>query len=329
MVAGALYLRSRGGGEGVPIIDRDEPVVVVCARELADVCTDLRSPEIDVRTEDAGATAEALTAGTVTDVDAWLVTEPWPSIVRDRRQRAAEPPLLGDVGAPLGRSPVVVAMWAERAAVLQESCDDDVFDCLGQAAGGTWADAGGRKAWGVVKPALPSPTASGVGLNALGAAAGSRIGRLDFSTRDLEDGDFQSWLTDLKAAVPPNMNTATNLVSNMIAIGPSQVDAVGTVEAQAAPLLARAQNRFGPIELMYPQPMVTVDVVLAPLQGSDDRVREVVAEVAPAVLAQAGWRVEGQQAAQGVPDEPALGPAPQAPPAGALEALRTVWGEIR
>jgi hypothetical protein len=328
MVAGALYVRSRGDGGGIPVITRDEPLTVVCATDLADVCRLLPEDGVTVQTQDAAATADALTQSPPPDIDGWLVTAPWPAIVDDRRARAGVPPLFGDVGAPVGRSPVVIAMWQDRAKVLTDGCDRDIFDCLGAAAAGNWVDIGGEARWGPVKVAHADPSRSGVGLNVIGAATASRLGKLDFNRADLDSDGFLDWFSRLERAVPQNMGAGGNLVGDMVAFGRSQYDAVGAVEAHAAPVLQRSGARGAEVRLFYPQPLVTVDVVLAPLQRSADRVRQVVGSAAPAVLAEAGWRVEGQQPATGVPSEPALGQPPQAPSAGALEALLERWGEV-
>ena len=49
---------------------------------------------------------------------------------------------------------------------------------------------------------------------------------------------------------------------------------------------------------------------------------------AAVALAQAGWRVDGQPLAPGVPDQPTLADDPNVPRAGVLQALRSLWIEI-
>ena len=49
---------------------------------------------------------------------------------------------------------------------------------------------------------------------------------------------------------------------------------------------------------------------------------------AAAALAAAGWRVDGQPAAAGVPDQPALPAESNVPKAGVLQALRSLWIDV-
>ncbi|MDQ3974238.1 MAG: hypothetical protein M3276_07875, partial [Actinomycetota bacterium] len=83
--------------------------------------------------------------------------------------------------------------------------------------------------------------------------------------------------------------------------------------------------------LLHPDPVVTADVILAPLAGSahQDRLRDLVggADVA-AALAAAGWRVQGRPPVPGVPSQLVLPGEPGLPSPGALAALRAVVQEV-
>ncbi len=201
--------------------------------------------------------------------------------------------------------------------------------CLGEAAAtdGGWAAVGGRPEWGPVKPGHASPATDGVGALVLGQAVASWFGRTDLSTVDLEDEAFQRWFTGLERAVPPS---ASSPLTTLLVTGPAAVDAVGTIEAEAGPLLARSARRDA-LSLLYPSPMATADVVLAMPSGdgpAESVSRAVGGDAGKEALAAAGWRVDGQRRAEGVPDSPPLAADDGLPPPGLLEALRARWREV-
>ena len=89
----------------------------------------------------------------------------------------------------------------------------------------------------------------------------------------------------------------------------------------------------GRLTILYPSPLTTADVVLAPVAGSPagGRLMKLMqSDDAAAALAAAGWRVEGQPHAPGVPDQPELAAESNVPKAGVLQALRSLWiGVVR
>ncbi len=82
--------------------------------------------------------------------------------------------------------------------------------------------------------------------------------------------------------------------------------------------------------MRYLEPVAVAEVVLAPLRPGrgSERVQNIVKDRGPAALAQAGWRVAGQQTAAGVPAQPELPSDTNLPIPGVLEALRIRWEEI-
>jgi hypothetical protein len=106
-------------------------------------------------------------------------------------------------------------------------------------------------------------------------------------------------------------------------------DAVGATEAEAGPELARAaRDRQRQLALLYPEPMVTADVVLASVVGADATALDDLATSNDlgAALAQNGWRVPGEPRVKGVRSTPALPPSNGVPDdAGALVALQVTW----
>ena len=331
MIAGALYVRGDlGGGGGVGPLGGDPDASVVCVTELAEVCEALEAEGLTVTVEEAGVTAARLSGATIGDDDAWLTLAPWDAIVAETRQRNTLNPLPRGDGAVYARSPLVTAVWTERAAVLDRRCQPALsWPCVARFAGRRWSDAGGESQWGQVKPGFADPAENATGLLAAGQVASQLLGKSTFSARDIDGDKFLGQLTAIEDAMP-SAGAGPKPFQQQLQFGPGRFDVVVTTEAEAAPLLERSPNRKGQLMLRYLEPVAVANVVLAPLQSADraDRVREVVGEAGLAALAEAGWRVAGQPPARGVPTEPALPAKTNLPSAGALEALRVRWGEI-
>ena len=332
MVVGAIAVRDRLDARE----ERATTVLrLVCATELAAACEAMAETEaagrLEVTIEPAAQTADRLLAAAsgaavAGALDGWLVTAPWPAIVAGGRSRAGLDALVAP-GPVLARSPVVLAMWADRAAVLARHCQATPpgWRCLGDTAGRRWADLGGQVTWGPVKPGHPDPS-SAIGLTVLGAATAGFFGRSDVARSDLEDEGYRSWLTRLERSIT---NRSSSPFEDMLLAGPAAFDVVATVEADAAPLLARSARSDKP-QLIYPAPVATADVVLGTVPGRAARLlADVVAgRVGRRALATAGWRVEGHPLAPGLTGTPALPPGSGLPDPGLLDALRQVAQEI-
>jgi len=314
MVAGSLAVRSR--------LDRSRaesanPLRLVCAAELGPVCDSLDRSRSQVSVESAGATAERLSrsADDPPGVDGWLVPAPWPQIVDGERRARQLAPLFPDISPPLARSPLVIVAQKSLTDRLTSRCGGTVgWKCLGDAAASRLA-----------KPGHPDPSVNAVGALVLGQATAAFFGRSDLSTTDLDDADFTRWLTGLETASPPGASGGSPL-NEMLVTGVAIYDAVGTVEAEAGPVLAVSAAR-DKVALLYPSPMATADVVLAgPGAGNARRSRDVAGgEATRRALAAAGWRVEGVSRAA----EPPLPAGNGLPSPGFLDALRARAREAR
>lgn len=329
MVAGAWTLRQSwdGAGDGVAL-GPSEPLTVICVTELVAACDALRAEGVDVAVEDAATTADRLGSEPEAGAHGWLTLAPWDEIVGDRRDRAGLEPLATGGAVEVGWSPLVMALWEDRAAVLEQRCRDGLaWGCVGRLADRPWEELGGQPTWGTLKAIYPDPGTTASGLLVLGHAATDLFGRADLSTRELDSDRFRDWLDRLTSGVPSGA-PARDVVVAMVRT-PAVADVAGTTEAQAATVVARsAEGRRVPV-LRYPDPPVVTAAVLAPL--ADDRseqLRGMVEQIAGPALARAGWRVEGQPVAEGLdeqltrPDESGL------PSAGALEALRARYEEF-
>jgi hypothetical protein len=329
MVAGSLAVRSA--------LDRDrseaaQVLRLTCGTELDAACS--RMAEQDDRlmltVEPAGVTADRLASvqGADAGLDGWLVPAPWPDIVDGRRRARALPALFAGERPTVARSPLVLAVWKDRAAALGTRCPPPAglgWRCLGEAAGtpGGWSAVGGRPEWGPVKPGHASPDTDGIGLLVLGQAVAGWFGRADLSTADLEDEAFTRWFAGLERAVP---TAAGSPLQSMVVVGPAAFDAAGTIEAEAGPLVAASARRDA-LTLLYPSPMATADVVLA--TAGEQRVASSLRDVVRGddgrrALTDAGWRV----GAGSRPDAPPLAASSGLPSPGLLDALRGRWREV-
>ncbi|HUQ40559.1 MAG TPA: substrate-binding domain-containing protein [Acidimicrobiales bacterium] len=330
MVLGAIAVRNRMDDK--PTLGGEPTrMKLTCATELAAACEAMAADDLDVIVEPASDTAERLTGlpdGARAGLDGWLVPAPWPQIVAEARQRAGRTTVLAAPSAAIGRTPVVVVAWRERAAVLERSCKTPVgWRCIGDAARAqTWKTLGGNELWGPFKPFHADATREASGLVTAAAAAVSFLGRTDFSSADLDEDAFTDWYSELERSLPPTRSTGAAAVQETLATGPSVYDVVGAFESEAQPLVA-ASARRGELQVIYPSPMVTADAVLAgAARGGriDDLARLVTGEEGRRSLADSGWRVEGRPTVG-----PPLPPGNGLPSPGALEALRLKTKEIR
>jgi hypothetical protein len=333
LVVVALWIRGRidengGGGASVRLL---------CTTELEAACTDLsENSDVSVTVEPAGTTAQSLVAlpdNQRPDFDAWLAPSPWPQMVDV--QRRGKQPLFAEPSDPIGRSPLVLAARADRAPVLEATpaCNGKVdWRCLGAVAGRPWTDLpGGQAAWGSVKPGPGDPTLSATALAVASQATSEFLDTTDYARDDLENDQYLDWVSGIERAVPKLPPTAASPFADMLQQLPTATyDVVGTTEADAGPGIAgAAPDRRKALTLLYPEPVVTADVVLtAVAKGpSKDDAEDLAGDNdLAAALARHGWRVPGQSSARGVRDTPALPRGSGLPPdPGALVALQETW----
>jgi hypothetical protein len=307
-------------------------VRLLCTTELEAACAELAEhADVSVTVESAGTTAQSLVAlpdEQRPDFDAWLAPGPWSQMVDV--QRRGKRPVFETPSAPIGRSPFLLVARADRRPVLEATpaCNNTLdWKCLGAVAGRPWTELpGGQPAWGTVKPTFGDPSTSAVALLVLSQATSEFLGTADYSRAELETDEYLDWISGIERAVP---STPANPFLEMLQQLPTATyDVVGTTEAEAAPAIAAAApDRRRELTLLYPEPVVTADVVLAAVAGRDDTVGDLAGDdELAAALARTGWRVPGQPSARGVRDTPALPRASGLPPdPGALVALQETW----
>jgi Bacterial extracellular solute-binding protein len=312
------------GGGGKPRL--------LCVTELEAVCNDLADDnDIEIEVKPAGVSVDEIASlpdDQLRDLgfDGWLTFSRDAEIATQRRERNTFAPATGDPTNPIARSPLVIGILRDRAAALSDACGNDVtWKCVGDFAGRPWSDAGGAATWGRVKPAHANPETTGEGLLVIGQAATNFYdGRTDLSIDDYASDQFLAWFSRLEDAVHP--------VPFEQIFTPGIVDIVGTFESVAGPALAAAtRDSRERVRLLYPAPVATADVVYVPAldaDGADDLGDLLAGDDGRAALARAGWRVDGELRAAGVPATPPLPPRENLPDAGSLQALLETWREV-
>jgi hypothetical protein len=290
---------STGGGTG--------QLRLICSPDLDSVCRSL-GRDLDISLEEPGATTDSFAKAGLTRVDGWLTLEPWPDIVEAARQQAGLPPAMS-IRHALGRSPIGLAVWPERLAVLRRSCPAPItWHCIGDVAGKVqWTAVGGDPGWGLIKVGVPDPMNDATGLAAVAAATAGYFGRTDVSSLDLQDDTYRSWLRGFARASKnvPFLDTA-------LAAGPSLGDGITTIGAVGAAVLRSSARPDKPV-LLYPAPVASADVVLGSAKTDRGRrLARLVDDRLAAALRTAGWQPPTNQAS-GLPS------------AALVDALRSAW----
>lgn len=313
MVGGALAIRStidddNGGGS-----NGDGTLRLLCASELANVCDELdRIDGVEVDQVDAGSVTDD--SDQLGDYDGWLTFERSAQRVRQARERAQLDPVIERASAPIARSPVIIAIAQQRAEVLAEHCGGDItWQCIGDVGGTPWQSIGGSITWGDVKPAHADPEDTAEGLVIIGQQAAHFFGRENLSTFDFEDDGFLDWLGNVK---PPEL--VSNGFDGLLTTRSATYDVVATLEARTDTALAQRER----VELIYPAPVATADVVYASVVDGDSELFDIVTgDDGQDALLSAGFRLDDE-------GEPGLPRDSNLPPAGALEALLQTWREV-
>jgi hypothetical protein len=233
MVAAALAVRaamdgggSRGGGGA-----GGGGFVLVCARELGELCDDL-----EATAEAANVTADRLiNLGRDEDpeLDAWLVPGPWPQMVDSVRDLSGQPPLFSDTET-VGSSPLVVV---SRGAM--EDCAPE-WTCV----------ADGGHAVGA------PPISDATGVIARAAPLTARIGDTDYGRAQIEQEG--GWLTGLSERLDRSKFQAGTL--RRFLTTPGSADAFVTTAAAA--------STAGVSTTVRPSPPVEVALTLGRREGA-------------------------------------------------------------
>lgn len=239
LIVGAVVVRGMLDDDGGGGASDGGPVRVVCGEEVRAACDGLGSSH-SVTIEDTATTASSLRTADADDpgVDIWVVPSPWPDIVDGDRERAGLPALFGEP-VQLGRS--------ELAAIVPESIGPCDWACLGRRATDDLR-VGGR------------PLDTGLGVLHLAAFTAGRLGTTTYASNDL-DTAAQAFVRGLADGVDGVPNPVTRLLQIR-----ASYDVALTHRAEAETILAGAsEDRRAGLEVTYPEPMLSLVAVAAPI----------------------------------------------------------------
>lgn len=305
-----------------------EPLVLACPRLVAEAC---RSADLDdgvtVRVEAAGTTATSWAEGPQSGPDAWLVPEPWPGAADTLAGRQADE--AAPVVAGLASSPLVIAVWEDRADALVSACGGSLtWRCVGEQAGTPWSELGATGVPGTVRPAHGDPRTDALGGVVLAQAAASFLQNPDAGSQQLQTPEFRSWFGDLERAVPSSVLQSSDLITDLR----TQRKALADVAGLPAALVPEGTD----LRVVQPAEPALAELVLAFAPRHSDAAAELGERLrAPlgAALAEAGW--DTAETAAGTDDAGAddAGSAAAAddglPSGGFLVALQEAFEETR
>jgi hypothetical protein len=300
-----------GGGGG----SASGPLRLVCVREVRAACEQLadEDDDVEVTIASAGSTLDELTApdfrGSQSPYDAWVALEPLPELVDAQRQQEGDDEVLAE-GTPLASSDVVLVAANDRAEALSSACgepsDPDSDDlvvsvrCVADAAGGPWSEVGGQTIWGALRFGFVEPGSRAEGQAVLGQLATAWFADADppLTADEYASNDFAGGFTSFLGGVAGEVDTSSSggtPLQKLVQRGPSAFGVVATLAATADQAISgtRAEDT---LTVLYPSPMATAVVTLAPVGGAPGAgdADELVDPLRDA-LAATGWDVDDPQ----------------------------------
>jgi serine/threonine-protein kinase len=189
----------------------------------------------------------------------------------------------------LAMTPMVFLMWKQRYEPFIKKYGKVSFKTLGMAMRepGGWGTIAGKPEWGLFKFSHTHPLKSNSGMLCLVMMAYEYTGKergLDVS--DITDSAFQAWMRGFESSLarPGGAGTLANSTGNqmreMVLRGPSQYDCLLLYENLAIDYLQEARDRWGELQVVYPEPSMWNEnpYYILDVPWSDDRKRAAAEE---------------------------------------------------
>ncbi len=184
-------------------------------------------------------------------------------------------PLIGsgaDAPQPLLISPLVFAVWQDRADVLKKNSGGanltwkSIHAAVVSNQG--WPAVGGKSEWGFVKLGHTDPTKSNSGIQALLLMTMEFYGKTSgLTVEDILKPDYQTFIKEVEGGVPKFEESTGDFMTDMVRFGPSKYDIAVVYENLAISQLANAQGRWGNLTVEYPATTLWSDHPVALLSG--------------------------------------------------------------
>jgi hypothetical protein len=177
-----------------------------------------------------------------------------------------------DAPQPLLLTPLVFAVWEDRAQVLQGASSGGgqlTWKAIHKAvtAKGGWPAVGGKAGWGFVKLGHTDPTRSNSGLQALVLMALEHFGTQTVTVEQLLDPKFQQFVKEIELGVTKLEPSTGTFMTDMLRFGPSKYDIALVYESLAVSQLDNAQGRWGSLHIYYPSVTIWNDHPVAILDA--------------------------------------------------------------
>jgi ABC-type Fe3+ transport system substrate-binding protein len=180
-------------------------------------------------------------------------------------------PTAGDAAPqPLLLTPLVFAVWEDRAKVLRDSAGGQLtWKAIHKAvtAKGGWPAIGGKPGWGFVKLGHTDPNRSNSGLQALVLMALEHFGTQAVTAEHPLDAKFQEFVKEIELGVTKLEPSTGTFMTDMLRFGPSKYDIALVYESLAVSQLDNAQGRWGSLHIYYPSVTIWSDHPVAILDA--------------------------------------------------------------
>lgn len=182
-------------------------------------------------------------------------------------------PLTGDLAPqPLLLTPLVFAVWEDRAKVLLEGSAGDVLSWKqihkAVASPKGWPAVGGKPGWGFVKLGHTDPNKSNSGMQAIVLMAYEYFNTTtNLTVEQMLDPGFQDFVKQIEDGIPHFESSTGTFMTEMIRFGPSKYDIALVYESLAISQLENAQGRWGSLHIYYPQTTIWSDHPVVALAG--------------------------------------------------------------
>jgi Bacterial extracellular solute-binding protein len=175
-----------------------------------------------------------------------------------------------DAPQPLVITPLVFAVWEDRAEALQAAGGAVTWRSIHKAVSSPrgWPAVGGKPDWGFVKLGHTDPTRSNSGLQALLLMSFEYWNKTSgLEVKDLLDPGYQSFVAETEKGVSRFEPSTGTFMVDMVRFGPSKYDIAVVYESLVIEQIANAQGRWGNLRVYYPKVTLWSDHPAAVLQG--------------------------------------------------------------
>jgi ABC-type Fe3+ transport system substrate-binding protein len=180
-------------------------------------------------------------------------------------------PTAGDAAPqPLLLTPLVLAVWEDRAKVLRDAAGGSLtWKAIHKAvtAKGGWPAVGGKPGWGFVKLGHTDPTRSNSGLQALVLMALEHFEAQAVTVEHALDPGFQRFVQEIESGVTRLEASTGTFMTDMLRFGPSKYDIALVYESLAISQLENAQRRWDNLRICYPPSTIWSDHPVAILDA--------------------------------------------------------------